>query len=227
MCLKIIFFLRTRFFLLLSFLLIFGELTGQTTYKKVLIETSLGSMTLILYNETPMHSENFIDLVKKGQYEDILFHRVINNFMIQSGDPGTRNSVKGQRVGSGDVAYTIPAEFHPDLYHQKGALAAARQGDAVNPARASSGSQFYIVQGTVFTNDQLNQMEERHSHIRFTDEQRKIYTTVGGTPHLDYSYTVFGRVIDGMETIDKIAAVATDQYDRPVEDIMVKIRILE
>jgi peptidyl-prolyl cis-trans isomerase B (cyclophilin B) len=202
-------------------------MTGQTAYKKVFIETNLGSMTLILYNETPMHTENFLDLVKKGQYEDILFHRVINNFMIQTGDPTTRNSVKGQRVGSGDVSYTIPAEIHPALFHRKGALAAARQGDAVNPARASSGSQFYIVQGTVFTNDQLTQMEERHSHIRFTDEQRKIYTSVGGTPHLDYAYTVFGQVIEGMETIDKIASVATDQYYRPVEDIRIKIKILE
>jgi peptidyl-prolyl cis-trans isomerase B (cyclophilin B) len=223
----ILFFIKRIFCPFLYLLTMLPGISGQTVYKKICIETSYGSMNLVLYNETPMHSENFVDLVKKGLYDGVLFHRVINNFMIQAGDLSTRSDLKGQAAGSGDITYTIPAEFHPALYHKKGALAAARQGDNVNPERASSGSQFYIVQGTKFTKAQLDQMEQQQMHIRFTPEQRRIYTEVGGTPHLDYSYTVFGQVVDGLDVIEKIAAVPTDQNDRPLEDIKIKIRIID
>jgi peptidyl-prolyl cis-trans isomerase B (cyclophilin B) len=217
-----------RFLILLILPLMFSDISGQTVYKKARIETNMGSMTLVLYKETPLHSDNFIDLIQKGLYDGVIFHRIINNFMIQSGDLSTRYDPIKQAQGTRDITYTIPAEFYPALYHKKGAIAAARQGDNVNPTRASSGSQFYIVQGTKFTKDQLDQLEQKQMHIKFTPEQRKIYTEVGGTPHLDYAYTVFGQVIEGLDVIDKIASVPTDQKDRPIEDIrIIKIRIIE
>jgi len=224
----ILFFSKKKLIILLYLILIISGVSGQTVYKKIQIETTYGSMTLVLYNETPMHSQNFADLVKRGLYDNILFHRVIKNFMIQSGDLSTKNDPKDHTSGSANITYTIPAEFNPLLYHRKGALAAARTGDNVNPERASSGSQFYIVQGTKFTEGQLDQMEQRQTHIKFTFEQRKVYTSLGGTPHLDYSYTVFGQVIEGLEIIDKIASSPTDQNDRPLEDIRInKIIIIE
>lgn len=192
----------------------------------VQIETSYGNMTVELFNETPKHRDNFIKLVNEGFYDDLLFHRVINNFMIQGGDPNSRNAKPGQMLGNGTLGYTIPAEFVPGLIHRKGALAAARQGDAVNPTKASSSCQFYIVQGNVWPLDRLQMMANQMGR---TLDQRQIeaYTTVGGTPHLDYDYTVFGQVIEGLDVIDKIAAVKCDRGDRPVEDVKMKIKVIK
>jgi len=202
-------------------------LQSQTPGKMVLIKTTMGDIKITLYEETPLHAENFIKLVEEGFYDKQFFHRVINNFMIQAGDPDTRTAQSGQRVGSGGPGYTIPAEFNPLLYHKKGAIAAARQGDQVNPQRSSSGSQFYIVQGTVLTEAQLKQMEAQNMHIAFTSEQIKTYTTIGGTPHLDYAYTVFGEVVEGMDVVENIAAVQTDALDRPLKDIKFTMEIVD
>ena len=192
----------------------------------VLIETTYGNIKINLYDETPFHKENFLKLVSEKLYDDQIFHRVINNFMIQAGDPKSKNAKPGQPLGYGDLGYTIPAEFNKDLFHKKGALAAARQPDNVNPSKESSASQFYIVHGKVYSPKELDLMEQRGIHIKFTEEQRKIYTTVGGTPHLNYSYTVFGEVIEGIDIVDKIASVKTDKRDRPLNDIKLKIKII-
>jgi peptidyl-prolyl cis-trans isomerase B (cyclophilin B) len=201
---------------------------AQTAFHTLLIETSKGNLKCILYEQTPLHADNFIKLVKDGTYNGVLFHRVIKDFMIQTGDPDSKNAPSAAILGSGGVGYTIPAEFHPDLYHKKGALASARQGDQVNPNRESNGSQFYIVQGKIFTDEQLDHMENTGAHIKFTAEQREVYKTIGGTPHLDYGYTVFGEVIDGLDIIDAIASEPTDTRDRPLDDVKIlKISVLE
>lgn len=210
-------------------LLIFSPgIQSQTAAHTVLIETNKGKMKCILYEQTPMHTDNFINLVNEEKYNGILFHRVIKDFMIQSGDLNSKNSPKGTALGTGGPGYRIPAEFHPDLYHKKGAMAAARQGDNTNPNRESNGSQFYIVQGKVFSDEQLNQMERSGAHIKFTAEQRMFYKTLGGSPHLDYDYTVFGEVIEGLQVIDAIASESTDERDRPLEDVkIIKITVLK
>ena len=183
----------------------------------VLIKTSYGNITAKLYNDTPKHRDNFIKLIKEGWYNDSPFHRIIKGFMVQGG---------GNKDGRQDPGYTIPAEILPNHMHKKGALAAARQGDQVNPQKASSGCQFYIVQGTVLTNDVLNSYEQRYN-TKFSEEQRKIYTTIGGTPWLDGGYTVFGEVVSGFDVIDKLAAVPTGSGDKPVTPVTMKIEILE
>jgi cyclophilin family peptidyl-prolyl cis-trans isomerase len=188
------------------------------------IETPYGNIRVKLYNETPLHQENFLKLVSEKYYDDQIFHRVIKGFMIQAGDPDSRNAAPGQALGRGGPGYTIPAEINKDLFHKKGAVAAARLPDNVNPRKESSGSQFYIVQGRKYTPAELDQMERNGYHILFTEEQRKAYTTIGGTPHLDYDYTVFGEVIDGLDVVDKIASVKKDSRDRPLTDIKIKIR---
>lgn len=245
----------------------------------VKIETSAGDIKVKLYNETPKHRDNFIKLVKEGTYEGTLFHRVIKDFMIQAGDPESKNAPKGKMLGAGDVGYTVPAEFvYPKFFHKKGALSAARQGDAVNPKKESSGCQFYIVTGKVYNDSTLLQMERqmnenkvsvffnelakkhmkeiykmrkandedglydlqeklivqaqelaaKEPEFRFTPEQVEAYTTVGGTPHLDGEYTVFGEVVEGMDVVDKIQQVKTDRSDRPEEDVkIIKATILE
>jgi cyclophilin family peptidyl-prolyl cis-trans isomerase len=247
----------------------------NTKRKRVLISTNYGDITIELYNETPQHRDNFIKLAKQGYFNGLLFHRVIKNFMIQGGDPNSRNAPAGQRLGSGGPGYQIPAEIKPELFHKKGALAAARQGDQVNPERKSSGSQFYIVQGQVYTNGQLDTLEMQMNSglqqqllqkyakestdelnkfrqagdqdgfnklvtkirakadsafqkekITIPEEHRKVYTTIGGTPSLDGAYTVFGEVVKGMDVIDKIADVKTDQNDRPVKDVVMKVEVL-
>lgn len=192
----------------------------------VLIETSLGNMTVELYNETPKHRDNFLKLVKEGFYDDLIFHRVINSFMIQGGDPNSRNASKNQRLGNGNLGYNIPAEFVPGLIHKKGALAAARQGDMVNPTKSSSACQFYIVQGNVWTLDRLQMMFAQMGKP-LTQQQIDAYTSVGGTPHLDGDYTVFGQVIEGLEVIDKIAAVQCAPGDRPLEDVKMKMTVVD
>jgi len=204
------------------------SLYSQRAAHTIQLETTSGAMKCILFEETPMHTENFIKLFREGYYDGLLFHRVIDGFMIQTGDPNSINALKGQVLGQGGPAYTIPAEFHPDLYHRKGMLASARQGDQINPRKESNGSQFYIVQGKKISDAEMDAMEANGSHIKFTDEQRMVYRSVGGTPHLDYSYTVFGEVIEGLEILDKIASVPTDNRARPLEDVkIISIKVLK
>lgn len=245
----------------------------------VKIVTTMGDVKVKLYNETPQHRDNFIKLVKENTYEGTLFHRVIKDFMIQAGDPESKNAPKGKMLGGGDVGYTVPAEFvYPQYFHKKGVLSAARQGDDHNPKKASSGCQFYIVTGKVFSDSTLLSMEQQKNqsklntifnalaqkHMKeiykmrkandedglyalqdtllaqaekeaalqpdfhFTPEQIKAYTTVGGTPHLDNEYTVFGEVIEGMDVVDKIQQVKTNHSDRPEEDVkIIKMTIIE
>lgn len=200
--------------------------TEKEPEKKIVITTKFGDIKIKLYNETPQHRDNMLKLVSEGYYDGILFHRVIKNFMIQGGDPDSKNAPAGKMLGNGGPSYTIPAEFNPNFFHKKGALAAARTGDQFNPAKASSGSQFYIVQGQVFTEQQLANMAAQ-MNISFTPQQKAIYTTIGGTPHLDGAYTIFGEVYEGLDIIDKIAAVKTGAGDRPVEDISMTIKIIE
>lgn len=192
----------------------------------VLISTSYGDMKMVLYNETPQHRDNFIKLVEKEFYNGTLFHRVIKDFMIQGGDPESKTAEAGQMLGSGGPGYTIPAEFNAKFIHKKGALSAARQGDNINPKKASSGSQFYIVQGKKTTKAELDNMSRR-TNATYTPEQIKEYETNGGTPFLDNNYTVFGEVIEGLDVIDKIADVAKGRGDRPKEDIKMTMKIVK
>lgn len=244
---------------------------------QVNIQTTLGNITVRLYDETPLHRDNFLKLAKEGYYNGTLFHRVIKNFMIQGGDPESKGAPAGKQLGTGGPDYTIEAEINPELIHKRGALAAARQGDQVNPERRSSGSQFYIVWGQTYSAGQIGQLEkqlemqaqqeifnnlvaEHRSEIiqmrknrdqaglqalqdelaaqtyaisaeknagKLTDAQREAYTTVGGTPHLDNQYTVFGEVVEGLDIVGKIQEVATAPGDRPKEDISMTISIIE
>ena len=189
--------------------------------------TSQGKITLRLYDETPLHRDNFLKLVENHTYDGLLFHRVIKNFMVQAGDPKSRDAKPGQPLGDGTLGYTVPAEFRPELIHKRGALCAARQGDQVNPKKASSATQFYIVQGQVWDDKTLDMMEQRFGK-KFTADQRKVYTTMGGTPHLDGDYTVFGEVVDGMEVINKISDLPCDRMDRPVEDVkIISVKVIK
>lgn len=192
----------------------------------VKIETNYGDMVVKLYNETPLHRDNFLKLVKDGTYDGLLFHRVIKNFMIQGGDPNSKDAKPGQMLGDGTLGYTIPAEFNPKFYHKKGALAAARQGDLVNPQKESSSCQFYIVQGDKWPAEKLQMVEQRYGK-KFTKEQAEVYAKVGGTPFLDGDYTVFGEVVEGLDVVDKIAAVVCGAMDRPVQDVKFKMTIVE
>lgn len=258
-----------------------GQKKSENMEKETMlkIETTAGDILIKLYNETPGHRDNFIKLAENGTYEGTLFHRVIKEFMIQAGDPESKNAPKGKMLGSGDVGYTLPAEFvYPKYFHKKGALSAARQGDNVNPKKESSGCQFYIVTGKVYSDSALLSMEQQMNQMRlnnafnalaqkhmkevyklrkdgdqeglmnlqdsliaqaeaqvkgepefhFTPEQVKAYTTVGGTPHLDGEYTVFGEVVEGMDIVDQIQKVKTDRNDRPEEDVVIKkVTLLE
>jgi peptidylprolyl isomerase len=279
--------MRTLAFVIL---LIISVLNSNSQQKKgmskethVLITTSLGEINILLYNETPQHRDNFIKLAKSGFYDSILFHRVIKNFMIQCGDPDSKGAPRGKNLGSGGPGYNIPAEIIPAYIHKKGAIAAARLGDNANPLRQSSGSQFYIVQGSLIDPMQLKQVEENinngwkqtifyqyflapeNKHLRdkvdsfkkandnaglnafgqqmekhvdsvyakmprfsYTEEQKKIYSTIGGTPHLDQSYTVFGEVTSGMDVVEKINMVSTDPSDRPIDDVkIISMKVIE
>ncbi len=237
----------------------------------VRLETTQGNITVKLYDETPKHRDNFIKLVNDGVYDSTLFHRVIRNFMIQAGDPQSKTAADTALLGNGDVGYTVPAEFNPKFFHKRGVLAAARQGDEVNPDRESSGCQFYIVTGRKFSEAQLinleNQMNEarvesvfqelarkhmkeiykmrragdndgllelqdtleaqarnlaaQEPALKFTKEQIQAYTTVGGAPHLDGAYTIFGEVVEGMDVVEKIGNAKTGRADRPVVDIRI------
>lgn len=243
----------------------------DTTSARVEVNTSVGSFTVLLYGDTPKHRDNFLKLVKDGYYNNTLFHRVIKDFMVQAGDPNSREAKPGQQLGDGDPGYTLEAEIvYPKHFHKRGALAAARTGDQVNPERRSSGSQFYVVTGQKYDEGQIGQLEEQLGNgqkqsifsglvqqhmaqiqqmqqqhdqaglqalqqqlieqteaeaaknpVKLTPEQRQAYTTVGGAPHLDGQYTVFGEVISGMDTIDKIEQAETGAADRPVQDIRI------
>jgi cyclophilin family peptidyl-prolyl cis-trans isomerase len=243
----------------------------------VLIKTELGDIKIVLFDDTPEHKKNFIKLAREGFYDGVLFHRVMPDFMIQGGDPNSKNAEAGTRLGVGNPGYTIPAEIKDKYYHKKGAVAAARKGGPSNPDKRSSGSQFYIVQGFVHRTGQLDTMElainnrakneilkekfnnaaaelnqfrtnndqagfnlraaelraevdsiwETQPKFKLSPEQRQTYTTIGGYPSLDGNYTVFGEVVEGLEVVDKIAAMETDQYDRPLKDIKMEVEIIE
>jgi peptidyl-prolyl cis-trans isomerase B (cyclophilin B) len=210
-----------RFLLLIISFYISLQISAQTQYPIVVIETTMGDIELILYDNTFRHSENFVKLIKEGYYNGQLFHRTINNFMIQAGDDQSIDAKPGVTLGHGGKDYTLEAEFFPEYYHKKGALAAARQGDQTNPEKRSSGSQFYIVQGKTLDIQTQELFVQKGMHPPFTDEQKEVYSTIGGTPHLDYSYTVFGEVIKGLDIVDKIAAVEVDKYNRPLNDIRI------
>ena len=250
----------------------------STSGKEVMIKTEFGDIKVRLYEKTPEHRKNFIKLTEEDFYNGLLFHRVIQNFMIQGGDPDSKNAEPGKRLGGGSLDYTLPAEFVPEYYHKRGALAAARLGGPSNPEKRSSASQFYIVQGKVFTHGQLDTLEmAKNSRLQqemstrifeenreeleqfrtnndregftlrvaeikeeadslmkangtkfeFTDEQREIYTTIGGYPSLDGDYTVFGEVAEGMDVVDKIAALETDENDRPIEDVKMEVELVK
>lgn len=258
------------------------EMTQQTKLGEVPagptldIATTAGDIKIRLYDDTPLHRDNFLKLAREGYYDGVLFHRVINDFMVQTGDPDSKEAPKGAMLGSGGPDYTIPAEIvYPKHYHKYGALAAARTGDEMNPERKSSGSQFYIVTGKKYSPQQLSRMEEMSVQkqlqsyfmelqrenmdtirslrlakdsvglenlrqelikqteanvkpVTMTEEQVRDYTSIGGTPHLDGQYTVFGEVLEGMDTVEKIQKAETDGRDRPVEDIrIISIKIEE
>jgi cyclophilin family peptidyl-prolyl cis-trans isomerase len=207
--------------LFLGFMLVLGSCGDGFQY--VDIQTEQGTMKVKLYNITPKHRDNFVKLVKEGYYDDLLFHRVIQGFMIQGGDPDSKTAAPGQPLGQGGPGYQIDAEFTGGR-HFKGALAAARTGDAVNPEKKSSGSQFYIVQGKPMAKQAL-QAQAAQRGITYTEEEMERYATEGGTPFLDNDYTVFGEVVEGLEVIDKIAALPTGPGNRPARDIKMKIRM--
>ena len=208
------------------------SVTKRDINKDILLQTTMGDITIRLSDLTPLHRDNFIRLVKAKYYDGLLFHRVINHFMIQAGDPDSRNAAPGKPLGDGGPNYTIPAEFRPELFHKKGVIAAAREGDDVNPKKASSASQFYLTQGKVWTNAGLDTLEiKRLNGRKIPAAQRAVYTTLGGVPHLDQNYTVFGEVVKGIDVIDKIAAVPTSKAkdkDRPLTDVkIIKVRLIK
>ena len=224
---------------LLSSLIVFSAAAQKDSIIKkkdrkrdVLIQTTMGDMVIRLSDSTPLHRDNFLKLVKVGFYDSVLFHRVIKNFMIQGGDPNSKRAEAGKPLGDGSPGYTVPAEFRKTLFHKKGALAAARMGDNVNPTKASSGSQFYIAQGKVFTDAGLDSVETfRLNGRKIPAEQREVYKTIGGTPHLDQGYTVYGEVVKGLDVLDNIAAVQTSRgqdRDRPLQDVrIIKAKLIK
>lgn len=263
--------MKRKSFFLLMVLLISGfavscNISGKEKERLILLQTNMGDIKVKLYNDTPLHRDNFLKLVKSGFYDSIRFHRVINDFMIQAGDPSTKMEMN--EANSQKYIYTIPAEINDSLFHKKGVLAAARQGDQNNPERASSGTQFYIVEGKTFTDEELDMIENRvnaslkqavfYKHLMaerkrvaesgdvktpaeiqefasmvafdeieemepygIPSDRRELYKTVGGTPHLDKQYTVFGEIVVGQEIVDDIAAVETDNMDRPVDEVII------
>jgi len=204
-----------------------SAVTKKDRKKDILLQTNYGDMVLRLSDSTPLHRDNFLRLVKVGFYDSLLFHRVIQNFMIQGGDPNSRLAGTGEPLGNGGPGYRVPAEFRTTLFHKKGAIAAARDN---NPEKASSGCQFYIVQGRIFTDAGLDSVETfRLNGRKIPSEQREVYKTIGGSPHLDQSYTVFGEVVKGLDAVDKIAAAQTNrEQNRPLEDIrIIKAKLIK
>lgn len=205
------------------------KLRKRDRRRDVELATTMGVVRLRLYAETPLHRDNFLRVVKSHYYDSILFHRVIQGFMVQTGDPNSRRAAAAQRLGNGGPGYTIPAEIKPELFHHKGVLAAARNGDDVNPERRSSASQFYIVQGKTWTDAQMDSLETVRVKRKITPEQRAVYRTTGGTPQLDNQYSIFGYVVKGQEVVDQIAATPVNHQlgDRPVQDVrIVKARLV-
>lgn len=194
---------------------------------EVLLETTEGNIRIELYNETPLHRDNFMKLVRMQVYDSLLFHRVIKDFMIQGGDLNSKHAQPGQRLGTGDLDYTIEPEFRlPQIFHRRGVVAAAREPDEVNPEQRSGACQFYIVWGQVFNDMMIGRVQERldamtHGKVQLTPEMVEVYKTVGGTPHLDGQYTVFGEVTEGLAVIDKIQQAATDRFNRPYNDVRI------
>jgi peptidyl-prolyl cis-trans isomerase B (cyclophilin B) len=200
--------------------------TKTPTDHFVKIETDSGTIIAKLSNQTPLTTQNFLKLVKEHFYDGLLFHRVIKDFMIQGGDPDSKNAASGKVLGEGGLKYTVPAEFDTTLFHRKGALAMAREGDDVNPKKASSSCQFYIVEGKTFTDKEMDKIGERFKII-IPESHRQVYRTIGGAPFLDMNYTVFGQVVSGLDVIDKIANAAKDVHDRPLGNIRMKISIMK
>lgn len=261
---------RLIFISLISMLSCNTKYNGSNRYVKII--TNEGDIVVKLYNETPKHTENFIKLAEQKFFDDLIFHRVIKDFVVQGGDPETKNAVQGKVYGENDAGYLIDAEIVDTIYHKRGVIAMAREGDEVNPEKKSSSSQFYLVVGKVFKEEELNELENKLNkklrekiekelydslfschinlnskffnqltqkvstladsimkikNIKFSENQRKIYTTVGGLPHLDGNYTVFGEIVEGYEVVEKISQVPTDSNDRPLKDIKFKIRVLK
>jgi len=209
------------------FLLIFcaGSVFAKPKHDFVKIKTSKGECIIMLYNQTPKHRDNFLKLSREGFYNGTLFHRVIKEFMIQGGDPDSKTAKPGQTLGEGDLKYRIEAEFRDSLFHKKGVLAAARDN---NPQKESSASQFYIVQGKKWTDATLDDVQMKRMNGRIIPElQRRVYKELGGTPHLDQNYTVYGEVVSGIEMIDAIAELKTGPSDRPVEDVSMMVSVLK
>lgn len=202
------------------------RLKDRDRHRDIKLKTTEGTIILRLSDSTPLHRDNFLRLVKAHYFDGLLFHRVIRNFMIQGGDPDSKKAPAHQPLGNGGPGYTIPAEFRAGLFHRKGVLAAAREGDNINPQKASSGSQFYIVQGKRFTDAGLDSVETfRLKGRKIPSDHREVYKTLGGTPHLDGNYTVFGEVVRGLDVVDRIASVPTSQgedHDRPLKDVRIK-----
>ncbi len=212
------------------FILQIGMAQKEVVIKKkdrkrdVLLQTNMGDMLIRLSDSTPLHRDNFLKLVKQKYFDSLLFHRVINDFMIQAGDPNSKGAAAGKPLGDGGPGYNVPAEFRHSLFHKKGVIAAARQGDNVNPEKASSGSQFYIVQGKIFSEAGLDSLETYRLKRKIPREHREVYKSIGGTPHLDQGYTVFGEVVRGLDVLDKIAGVPTSRaadLHRPFTDVVI------
>lgn len=218
-----------RYLLTLTMAVLFGSLisVAQTSTTEVLFETTEGNIRIALYDETPLHRDNFLKLTRMHVYDSLLFHRVIKNFMIQSGDTNSKNAKPGQRLGTGDFDYTQEPEFRlPQIIHRRGCVAMAREPDAVNPDMRSSACQFYIVWGKRFSSEEIEKAQERldtmtHGRVKLTPEMIKVYKSVGGTPHLDGQYTVFGEVTEGLDVVERIQKAETDEFDRPFEDIRI------
>jgi len=223
---------KTVLFFVSAFLLISVSVSAQTEIKlkkkdrkrDIEMVTTDGTIILRLSDSTPLHRDNFLWLVKSHYYDSLLFHRVIQYFMIQGGDPDSKHAAAGKPLGEGDLPYMVPSEFRVTIFHKRGVLAAAREGDDVNPKKASSATQFYIVQGKKYTDHMLDSVEINRLKRKIPEDQREIYKTVGGTPFLDMNYTIFGEVVSGMETVDKIAAEKTskgDDLDRPINNVRI------
>lgn len=217
-------------FIVLGFCALMSSCNTEKGPRKFAVETTYGTMTFELYDETPLHRDNFIKLTEEGFYDGTLFHRVINNFMIQGGDPDSKGAPAGLRLGMGGPGYTIPAEILPQFIHTKGALAAARRGGPGNPDKESSGSQFYIVHGNEIPAGMIDMMEQNKQRkdpsFSYTAEQKAEYASTPGTPNLDGDYTVFGRMLEGFEVLDAIAKVQKAAGDRPIEDVSMKVKML-